>query len=120
MLVLSRRESEGIWIDGRVYVKVLNVNRGRAKLGIEAPDEVPVIREELLTNAHPQAGPSAPSQGTCGGKGRREIQDARSALEKARVALTSAAPFLPPNSAADKEATMAIAWIHDVLQSANS
>ncbi len=119
MLVLSRRESEGLWIDGRIYVKVLDVNRGRAKLGIEAPEEVPIIREELATNPRLQAGPT-PSANAFEVNGSQAIQDARAALEKASVALKEAAPFLPLNSTADLAASRAIASIHDVLRSAIS
>ncbi len=120
MLVLSRRESEGLWIDGRIYIKVLDVRRARAKLGIEAPEEVPIIREELATNRGPQAGPKPSLVRTREGSGRQAIQAARTALEQASVALEEAAPFLPPNSTADLAASRAIASIHDVLRSATS
>ena len=120
MLVLSRRESEGLWIDGRIYIKVLELKRGRTKLGIEAPEEVPVIREELLTTAHPQTGPTPPLAQACEANERQALQKARAALEKASVALEEAAPFLPLNSTADLAASRAIASIHDVLRSAIS
>jgi carbon storage regulator len=48
MLVLSRKESERLVIDNRIVVHVMRVAGGRVKLGIEAPLEVPVHREELL------------------------------------------------------------------------
>ena len=38
MLVLRRRESEGLWIDGRVFIKVLDLSGKRVKLGIDAPE----------------------------------------------------------------------------------
>jgi len=47
MLVLSRKAHEGIWIGDNVLVTVLSIQRGRVKLGIEAPDEVHVERTEL-------------------------------------------------------------------------
>ena len=47
MLVLDRKLQEGFWIDGRIFVKVLAIGRHRVKLGIEAPPELPVLREEL-------------------------------------------------------------------------
>jgi len=47
MLVLSRRNSEEIVIDDRIRVKVLGTNGSRVRLGIEAPDEVPVHRGEV-------------------------------------------------------------------------
>jgi carbon storage regulator len=50
MLVLSRAGRQGIWIGDDVYVTVLSIYRGRVKLGIEAPANVRVDREELRAN----------------------------------------------------------------------
>jgi carbon storage regulator len=47
MLVLSRKRGETIVIVGRVTVTVLAVDGDRVKLGIVAPSEVPVHREEV-------------------------------------------------------------------------
>jgi carbon storage regulator len=49
MLVLSRYQNESVIIDGNIRVTVLEVRGDRIRLGIEAPPEVPVLREELLT-----------------------------------------------------------------------
>ncbi len=51
MLVLTRRENQRIVIDGRITVTVLEVRGNRIRIGIEAPQEVSVMREELLTAA---------------------------------------------------------------------
>ena len=48
MLVLDRKITEGFWIDNQIFVKVLSVGRRRVKLGIQAPDGISVVREELL------------------------------------------------------------------------
>jgi len=48
MLVLTRKIDQGIVISGNIYVRVLGVERDRVKLGISAPAEVTVLREELL------------------------------------------------------------------------
>ncbi len=48
MLVLDRKISEGFWIDKGIFVKVLSVGRRRVKLGIEAPNGISILREELL------------------------------------------------------------------------
>ena len=47
MLVLSRKAQQGIWIGDDVLVRVLSIDQGRVKLGIEAPADVRIDREEL-------------------------------------------------------------------------
>ena len=48
MLVLSRKSNETIVIDGRIIVKVVRVEGGTVRIGIEAPIEVPVHRQEVF------------------------------------------------------------------------
>ncbi len=50
MLVLSRKTHQGLWIGDNVFVTVLSIDRGRVKLGIEAPEEVHIDREELRSS----------------------------------------------------------------------
>lgn len=47
MLVLSRKENESIVIDGNIKVTILKVRGGQVRLGIEAPQQVPIRRSEL-------------------------------------------------------------------------
>jgi carbon storage regulator len=47
MLVLSRKVNENIVIDGRIVVKVVRTEGNFVKLGIEAPADVPVHRQEI-------------------------------------------------------------------------
>lgn len=47
MLVLARRTDESVVIDGRIVVRVLRVDGDVVKLGIEAPAEISVHREEV-------------------------------------------------------------------------
>ena len=47
MLILSRKLNENIVIDGRIIVKVLRIDKDTVKLGIQAPAELPVHREEI-------------------------------------------------------------------------
>ena len=47
MLVLSRKPGESIVIDGRITVKIIRLDGDMVKLGIEAPSEVPVHRQEV-------------------------------------------------------------------------
>ena len=50
MLILTRRKEQSVIIDGNIKVTVLGVDRGVVKLGFEAPDEVVILREELLAD----------------------------------------------------------------------
>jgi len=48
MLLLSRKTGESIVIGSGVTVTVLEVQGGRVRLGIVAPAEVPVHRQEIF------------------------------------------------------------------------
>ena len=50
MLILTRRKEESIIINGDIKIKNLGIDRGVVKLGFEAPDEVVILREELLAD----------------------------------------------------------------------
>lgn len=47
MLILSRKLNESIVIDGRIIVKIVRVDGEVVKVGIEAPKDVPVHRQEV-------------------------------------------------------------------------
>ena len=47
MLVLSRKLNESVVINHDIVVTVLGVQGDRVRLGIEAPGEIPVHREEV-------------------------------------------------------------------------
>ena len=47
MLILSRRPGEAIMIGDDVVVWILSVDRGQVKIGIDAPRETAVHREEV-------------------------------------------------------------------------
>ncbi len=49
MLVLTRSYEQSVIIDGDIRVTVLGIDRrGTVKLGFEAPEDVIIVREELL------------------------------------------------------------------------
>lgn len=50
MLVLSRKPGEKVYIGKDIIVTVVEIDRGKIRLGIEAPCEVKIYREELLKN----------------------------------------------------------------------
>jgi carbon storage regulator len=51
MLVLSRKLNEKIVIDGGIVVTVVKIDRNQIRLGIEAPSNVRVFREEIAGTA---------------------------------------------------------------------
>ena len=70
MLILSRKLNESIVIDGRIIVKVLRIDKDTVKLGIQAPAELPVHREEIheVIQRNKQAGAASSSgPGAAGG-----------------------------------------------------
>lgn len=48
MLILSRKLNESIVIDGKIIVKILRIERDTVKIGIQAPTELPVHRQEVF------------------------------------------------------------------------
>ncbi|MFO0960973.1 MAG: carbon storage regulator [Isosphaeraceae bacterium] len=51
MLVLSRKRSERIWISKDICITIVKLDRHQVRLGIEAPSDVPIVREEVLKEA---------------------------------------------------------------------
>lgn len=47
MLVLSRQQNESIVIDGSIVVTIVEIRGDRVRLGIEAPPEIAVHRQEV-------------------------------------------------------------------------
>jgi len=47
MLVLSRKIGQSLLIGSDIRIKVVEIRGQQVRLGLEAPDDVPVIREEL-------------------------------------------------------------------------
>jgi len=48
MLVLARKLDESIVIGDNIIVKVISVEKGIVKLGIDAPQNISIVRSELL------------------------------------------------------------------------
>jgi carbon storage regulator len=48
MLILTRKQNESIVIDDDIRITVLSDKHGQVKLGIEAPDDVEIWREEIM------------------------------------------------------------------------
>ncbi len=50
MLVLSRKQFEGIQIGADIRIKIVKVDRNQVRLGIEAPGDVLIVRDELVND----------------------------------------------------------------------
>ena len=48
MLVLNRRKNEKIQIGDDITVTIADIQKGRVKVGIDAPAEIAIFRDELL------------------------------------------------------------------------
>lgn len=48
MLILSRKADESIIIADTITVKVVSIDKGVVKLGIDAPHNIRVLRSELI------------------------------------------------------------------------
>jgi carbon storage regulator len=69
MLVLSRKKNESIVINNDITVTVVEIRGDKVRLGIVAPKEVPVHRQEVFEAIHgkgstPNQTPTEPAPST--------------------------------------------------------
>lgn len=64
MLTLSRQVGERIMIGENIVITVVGISRNgyRVKIGVEAPREIPVYREELLDLIRGDSTPEKPQE----------------------------------------------------------
>jgi carbon storage regulator len=58
MLILSRKIDESILLGNDIRIKVVSIEKGVVKLGIDAPNNISILREELkiaVENANKEA-----------------------------------------------------------------
>lgn len=53
MLVLTRKLNQEIRIGENIVVRVIGIKGNQVRLGIVAPAEIPVLRDEILTKVPP-------------------------------------------------------------------
>ena len=49
MLILSRKEGQSLQIGDEIEIKIVQTGKGYAKIGIEAPRSLLILRKELIT-----------------------------------------------------------------------
>jgi carbon storage regulator len=59
MLVLTRKSNQSIMIGDEIEVSVLSVMGEKVRIGIQAPQDVPVFRKEIYLEIHREAGAGA-------------------------------------------------------------
>ena len=68
MLVLTRKSNQSIMIGDDIEVSVLSVMGEKVRIGIQAPQSIPVFRKEIYLEIHREAaaGVSRAADTTCG------------------------------------------------------
>jgi carbon storage regulator len=61
MLVLSRKRDERIVIGDNIVITIVDVRGDKVRLGIEAPPEIPVHRQEIVDALRRQAAAPSPA-----------------------------------------------------------
>lgn len=49
MLILSRKDGQGVLIGDDIYVKIIESGNGTVKIGFDAPSDMMILRDELKT-----------------------------------------------------------------------
>ena len=62
MLVLSRKKNETIIINNDIVITVVEIRGDKVRLGIEAPKDVPVHRQEVYEAIHGVKAPTLPAK----------------------------------------------------------
>lgn len=58
MLILTRKKGEVIVINDNIKIMVTDISGGKVRLGISAPADVVIRREEVPDNRHQEKKPS--------------------------------------------------------------
>ena len=64
MLILTRRLSESLMIGDEITITVLGVKGNQVRLGVDAPKDVAVHREEIYERIRAEDSPEKPSEPT--------------------------------------------------------
>jgi carbon storage regulator len=75
MLVLTRKSNQSIMIGDEIEVSVLSVMGEKVRIGIQAPQKVPVFRKEIYLEIHRETGVVSVSESAGAGDHAAEIDD---------------------------------------------
>jgi carbon storage regulator len=80
MLVLTRKSNQSIMIGDDIEVSVLSVMGDKVRIGIQAPQDIPVFRTEIYLEIHRDDAEHGPASGapadTAGKDAGAEVDDA--------------------------------------------
>jgi len=62
MLVLTRKVGERILLGDEIAITIVRVTGGGVRIGIEAPDGMPIVREELVDAQRSAKNESVPAR----------------------------------------------------------
>jgi carbon storage regulator len=82
MLVLTRKSNQSIMIGDDVEVSVLSVMGEKVRIGIQAPQEIPVFRKEIYLEIHREDG-AVEDTATVEESARAEVNEALGDLGEA-------------------------------------
>ncbi len=75
MLVLTRKSNQSIMIGDEIEVSVLSVMGEKVRIGIQAPQKVPVFRKEIYLEIHRETGAVVVAQDGSAPESATEIDD---------------------------------------------
>ncbi|HEY3960244.1 MAG TPA: carbon storage regulator CsrA [Solirubrobacteraceae bacterium] len=87
MLVLTRKSNQSIMIGDDVEVSVLSVMGEKVRIGIQAPQDIPVFRKEIYLEIHREDGEGTPTADV-----RAEVTDALQELGDGSASGSERAP----------------------------
>ncbi len=90
MLVLTRKSNQSIMIGDDIEITVLSVMGEKVRIGIQAPREIPVFRQEVYVEIQQERGQDPPPEAVTAPSGHGKPNgangagDARAAVDAAR------------------------------------